>query len=90
MIKVLFFATLREKAGVRSITLEVETGTTVKQLKLVLVASYPGLDGLMNHCLASVNHEYCFDEDLVPDGAEIAFFPPVSGGSQNSLQSMDI
>jgi MoaE-MoaD fusion protein len=28
----------------------------------------------------SINQNYAFDEDLVPDNAEVAFFPPVSGG----------
>ena len=79
-ITVLFFATLRDKAGTRSVKLEVETGTTLEQLKLLLVARYSGLNGLMDHCLASINHEYRFDDDFIPEGAEIAFFPPVSGG----------
>lgn len=79
-ITVLFFATLRDKAGTRSTTLEIDSGATIEQLKLLLVAKYPNLDGLMEHCLASINHEYHFDESEIPAGAEIAFFPPVSGG----------
>jgi molybdopterin synthase sulfur carrier subunit len=79
-ITVLFFATLRDKAGTRSATLDVEISTTIEQLKLLLVAKFPNLDGLMEHCLASINHEYRFDESEIPAGAEIAFFPPVSGG----------
>jgi MoaE-MoaD fusion protein len=35
----------------------------------------------MAYSLASVNHEYSGDEAEIPAGAEIAFFPPVSGGS---------
>jgi molybdopterin synthase catalytic subunit len=31
--------------------------------------------------LVSVNKEYGFDEDIIPDGAEVALFPPVSGGA---------
>ena len=79
-ITVLFFATLRDKAGTRSTSMEVESGSTIEQLKLILIAKYPGLNGLMEHCLASINHEYRFDESEIPSGAEIAFFPPVSGG----------
>lgn len=30
--------------------------------------------------LISVNQEYAFDDVVIPDGAEIALFPPVSGG----------
>jgi molybdopterin converting factor subunit 1 len=79
-IKVLFFATLREKAGVRSVELDVQPGATIEQIKTLLVSEYPGLTGLMEHCLASINHEYRFDESEIPEQAEIAFFPPVSGG----------
>lgn len=80
-IKVLFFATLRDKAGMRSLELDVPNGITLHQLKALLIERLPNLDWqLMDHCLASINHEYRFDEDTVPDEAEIAFFPPVSGG----------
>ena len=79
-VTVLFFATLRDKAGTRSTMLELKPGTTIDELKLLLIAHYPNLHGLMEHCLASINHEYRFDESEIPAGAEIAFFPPVSGG----------
>jgi molybdopterin converting factor subunit 1 len=81
-IKVLFFATLRDRAGTRSAELEVQPGLTIEQLKLLLVERYPGLraQDLLRHCLASINHEYRFDETVIPEGAEIALFPPVSGG----------
>jgi molybdopterin converting factor subunit 1 len=79
-IKVLFFATLRDKAGMRSMELDVEPGTVIGQLKTILIGKLPSLDGLMEHCLASIDHSYCFDEAEIPNAAEIAFFPPVSGG----------
>lgn len=79
-INVLFFATLRDKTGTRSAQVEIEPGATIEQLKMLLVAKFPNLEGLMEHCLASINREYRFDESEIPLGAEIAFFPPVSGG----------
>jgi molybdopterin converting factor subunit 1 len=79
-VKVLFFATLRDKAGVRSAELALPPEATLGQLKAALVEKYPTLNGLMEHCLAAINHEYRFDESEIPADAEIAFFPPVSGG----------
>jgi molybdopterin converting factor subunit 1 len=81
-IKVLFFATLRDRAGTRSAELDVQSGFTIEQLKMLLVERYPalGTQDLLQHCLASINHEYRFDETVIPEGAEIALFPPVSGG----------
>jgi molybdopterin converting factor subunit 1 len=80
-IKILFFATLRDKAGVRSTEMEIPAGVAVQGLKGILIEQFPNLNSqIMDHCLASVNQEYRFDEDKIPTGAEIAFFPPVSGG----------
>ena len=79
-IKVLFFATLRDKAGTRSAELELQAGATIAELKTRLMAEYPNLGGIMEHCLASINHEYRFDESEIQGDVEVAFFPPVSGG----------
>lgn len=35
----------------------------------------------MSSMLVSINHEFSQDEDPIPSGAEVALFPPVSGGS---------
>ena len=43
-IKVLFFATLRDKAGMRSVELDVEPGTTIGQLKTILIEKFPNLE----------------------------------------------
>jgi molybdopterin synthase catalytic subunit len=39
----------------------------------------------METTLISVNKEYGFDEDVIPEGAEVALFPPVSGGSDKEI-----
>lgn len=80
-IKILFFATLRDKTGTRAIEIEVAPDATLASLKQLLIGQFPALDAqLMQHCLAAINHEYRFDADQLPPAAEIAFFPPVSGG----------
>lgn len=79
-IKTLFFATLRDRAGVRSIELEIPPQTNVADFKTLLIGKFPALADMMGHTLISINHEYVFDEVIIPPGAEIALFPPVSGG----------
>ena len=79
-IKVLFFATLRDRAGTKSVDLEIPAETTVQDLKKLVVESYPGLKETMDTVVISVNREFAFDESLVPENAEVAMFPPVSGG----------
>jgi sulfur-carrier protein len=80
-IRILFFATLRDKAGMRATEIEIPAGTTVRDLKGLLIEQFSNLDWqIMDHCLASVNQDYRADEDEIPADAEVAFFPPVSGG----------
>lgn len=81
LIKVLLFASLKERAGVSSIDLEIPDEASVKDLKSVLADQYPGLAPALDSALVSLNREFAFDEDLVPSQAEAAIFPPVSGGS---------
>ena len=79
-IKVLFFANLRDRAGTKSFELDIPAGTTVQELKNRVVDSYPGLKETMDTVVISINREFAFDESLVPEDAEVAMFPPVSGG----------
>ena len=66
--------------GVHSVELQIPAHTNVAGFKSLLVEKFPALMGLMDHMLISVNQEYAFDEAIIPDNAEIALFPPVSGG----------
>ena len=79
-IKVLFFATLRDRAGTKSFELDIPAETTVQVLKEMVINAYPGLKETMDTVVISINHEFAFDESVVPAEAEVAMFPPVSGG----------
>jgi molybdopterin synthase catalytic subunit len=79
-VKVLFFASLKERAGVNRVQLELPAGARVADLKERLRQNYPRLDEAMGNLVVSVNQTFAFDEDALPDGAEVALFPPVSGG----------
>ena len=79
-IKVLFFATLRDSAGVRSLELDLEDHATARQLKSLLGTRFPATAQALEHCLVAINHEYSDEQTLIPPDAEVAFFPPVSGG----------
>jgi molybdopterin converting factor subunit 1 len=80
-IEILFFANLREIVGAKKIELEIGSDSSVADLKKKVVKLYPALEQHMETVLVSVNKEYGFDEETIPEGAEVAFFPPVSGGS---------
>jgi len=79
-VKVLFFATLRDYIGAKSVELEISLGTTVDGLMDLLVATFPRLEEVKDSMMAAINREYAAGAQVIPQGAEIAFFPPVSGG----------
>jgi len=79
-LKVQLFASLRDAAGARSIDLELPAGSTVADLKDRLFAGYPVLAHWQDSVKVAVDQEYAEEDQVVPDGAEIALIPPVSGG----------
>lgn len=79
-VRVLFFATLRDRAGTKAMELEIPEGLTVQGLKDKLANDHPNLRESMKSVLVTINREYAFDEALIPAGVEVAMFPPVSGG----------
>ncbi len=80
-ITVLFFATLRERAGIKQMTLDMPDQARVADLKRRLREEFPALAPALETALVSVNRQFAFDEDPIPAGAEAAVFPPVSGGA---------
>ncbi len=80
-IKILFFATLRDRAGQRQMRLELAEDARVRDLKDALKAMNANLAPALESVLVSIDREYASDEQVIPDGSEVAFFPPVSGGA---------
>jgi molybdopterin converting factor subunit 1 len=79
-VRLLFFATLRDRAGTKSMELDVPVDLTVQGLKDKISNEYPNLKESMKSVLITINREYAFDEAVIPQNAEVAMFPPVSGG----------
>ena len=79
-IKLLFFATIRDRAGTKSMELDVPENLTVQGLKDKIADEFPNLKDSMKSVLITIDREYAFDEAIIPQGAEMAMFPPVSGG----------
>ncbi len=80
-INLLFFATLRSLIGLKSLELELPSESRVSDLKFLVAERFPQVaPALVDTVLVSINREYADDEQIIPDGAEVALFPPVSGG----------
>jgi len=81
-VQVRYFASLREALGTQE-TVEVASGTTLGALRDRLIAR----GGDHARCLArgravrsALNQTMADDSAPLHDGAEVAFFPPVTGG----------
>ena len=79
-ITVLFFANLREIVGEKEVSLKIPAETTVGEFKLIMGENYPELSRALDSTLISLNKEFGFDDDVIPADAQVALFPPVSGG----------
>ncbi|MCY9018357.1 molybdopterin converting factor subunit 1 [Priestia megaterium] len=77
MINVLFFAAIREEAGVEQVTVDMQD-ITVKELKEYVQKTYK-LSSL-KQTMTAVNEEFVTDEETIRTGDTVAFIPPVSGG----------
>lgn len=78
-VHVRLFASYREAAGTRSFEAPLRAGATVATLAELVAARVPGL--LTAPGLIAVNHAYVQPDHVLRDGDEVAFIPPVSGGS---------
>ena len=79
-ITVLFFATLRAHMGKKMMIIQLPIDAGVEDLKSSLAAQKPGTEAILDAALVSINREYAYQDEIIPDGAEVAFFPHVSGG----------
>jgi len=75
-VKVLFFASLRERFGVGQVMLTLTDPISVQ----AVWQRSSGEDRLPANVLMAVNQTYATAETLVQPGDEVAFFPPVTGG----------
>lgn len=86
MIKVLFFAQLREKLNCskwdHSINPAFKTSFTVADLKSALATKGDAWQAVFTdpQVLVAVNQVMCNNNTLLASGDEVAFFPPVTGG----------
>lgn len=83
-LKVRLFATLREVAEDRS-TIDLVRGSTIEDAWRELAGRWPGLQPHRDWVRAARNGAYAPFDQVLDDGDEVAFLPPVSGGSPSRL-----
>ena len=82
MIKIVFFASLREQLGCSELMLPADDATTINELKSAIVEHNTEWASHFenNALLSAVNHNMVDAEHPIKSGDEVAFFPPVTGG----------
>lgn len=85
-VTIRFFANHREIVGVAAQTRSLPAGTTMGMLWEQLIAEYPRLQGYSGRVLYAVNQEFGSPASALHDGDEVAFIPPVSGGTPATVE----
>ncbi len=80
MVVVQLFAGARELAGVGSLSFNLPAGSSVAELREAMAGNLLSLAALVARSRIAVNQEFADDSAIVPEGAEVALIPPVSGG----------
>lgn len=80
-VDVLLFAGPREALGARRVAVEVQEPATAEDVVAALVAAHPALAPWKGRAVLAVDRAVARPTDPVRAGAEVAFLPPVSGGS---------
>lgn len=80
-IRVLFFGLLRDVVGLREDTLELPPGGRLATVFDHYAARAPRLREMSSSVVLALNQEFSAPSQLLAEGDEVAFLPPVSGGS---------
>jgi len=82
MIKIVFFAALREQLDCAELSITADDVKTVDDIKQLLSEKDEQWQQTFSNAslLSAVNHDMVDGGQLVKAGDEVAFFPPVTGG----------
>jgi sulfur-carrier protein len=81
-VNIRYFASIREALG-SSEVVDVVEGSTLAMLRDQLMASSAAHAGALARGRAlrcALNQTLCAESQVITEGAEVAFFPPVTGG----------
>jgi len=87
-VRVLFFGMLKDIAGRTEEQLDLEAGATLASVFEHYGARVPRLREMAGSVVLARNHEFAEPSAEVHDGDEVAFLPPVSGGSRGYLHEV--
>jgi len=85
-VTVRLFAMLRQQAGWREREIELADDATIDDAWALVANESPVLAPQHEHVRFALNREYAAADQRLADGDELAFIPPVAGGSDSYLR----
>jgi molybdopterin synthase catalytic subunit len=80
-LTVKLFGAVRERVGAKLLSLSLPDGISVADLRARLAAEHAVFDEFGDRLAVSINFEIADPDAALHDGDEVAFLPPVSGGT---------
>lgn len=87
-IRVLFFGVLRDIAGLREELVELPEGSRLEAVFEHYAARHPDLRGMSRSLVLALNQKFSEPSAPLREGDEVAFLPPVSGGTGAFLRTI--
>lgn len=84
-VSIRFFAGHRDIVGTATVTVSLDQGATVATLWQKLITEYPRLSAYTGRLLYAVNQQFADLTTELHDGDEVAYLPPVSGGTSDRV-----
>lgn len=79
-VRVRLFAAARQAAGCEVVEVQLPEPASIADLRRRLAETWPALQVWSPHLLFALGCQYATDATMIEGDAEIAAFPPVSGG----------
>jgi MoaE-MoaD fusion protein len=89
-VRVLFFGMLKDQAGKSADSVDLPEGASLRDLLAHYETEIPALKNFFQSLAIAVNQQYARPEAKLHSGDEVAFLPPVSGGSEKSVDESAI
>ena len=85
-VKVLFFGQLKDITGRSEDSAELPAGASLESIFDLYATQHPRMRELRPSIVIARNHQFADAATTVADGDEVAFLPPVSGGSDDDAR----
>lgn len=86
MVRIKFFAILKNLAGKEDAQFDIGSGIRLKDLVGMIDKEFPKIGEMIRNkrVLISINHEIGSDDTQIKDGDEVGILPPFAGGAKSS------